>query len=104
LARAIAGDPEIIFFDEPTTGLDPIMADLINNLIQDVNKEIGATALTITHDMKSAKKIGDRIALLYAGNIVWVGDADDIDHADNPYIEQFINGATTGPIKIVARN
>jgi len=104
LARAIAGNPEIIFFDEPTTGLDPIMADLINNLIQDVNKEIGATALTITHDMQSAKKIGDRIALLYAGNIVWVGDASDIDHTDNPYIEQFINGATTGPIKIVARN
>jgi len=103
LARAIANNPEIIFFDEPTTGLDPIMADLINNLIEHVNKEIGATALTITHDMKSAKKIGDRIALLYGGKIVWIGNAADIDHCGNPYVEQFIQGATTGPIKISAR-
>lgn len=103
LARAIASNPEIIFFDEPTTGLDPIMADVINNLIVHVNQTIGATAVTITHDMKSARKIGDRIAMLYDGRIIWAGPSDAIDHSDNEYVDQFIHGRTEGPIKMVAR-
>ena len=103
LARAIASNPEIIFFDEPTTGLDPIMADVINNLIVHVNQTIGATAVTITHDMKSARKIGDRIAMLYDGRIIWAGPTDAIDHSDNEYVDQFIHGRTEGPIKMVAR-
>ena len=103
LARAIAADPEIIFFDEPTTGLDPIMADVINDLIVRVTGEVGATALSITHDMKSARKIADRIAMLYAGKIVWAGPTADIDNSGNPYVEQFIHGRVDGPIKIAAR-
>ena len=103
LARAIASSPEIIFFDEPTTGLDPIMADVINNLIVHVNQTIGATAVTITHDMKSARKIGDRIAMLYDGRIIWAGPTDAIDHSNNEYVDQFIHGRTEGPIKMVAR-
>jgi phospholipid/cholesterol/gamma-HCH transport system ATP-binding protein len=103
LARAIASNPEIIFFDEPTTGLDPIMADVINNLIVHVNQTIGATAVTITHDMKSARKIGDRIAMLYDGRIIWAGPTDAIDHSDNEYVDQFIHGRTEGPIKMIAR-
>ena len=103
LARAIAANPEIIFFDEPTTGLDPIMADVINNLIVHVNQEVGATAVTITHDMTSARKIGDRIAMLYDGRIIWAGSTDAIDHTDNPYIQQFIHGRADGPIKMAVR-
>ena len=103
LARAIAANPEIIFFDEPTTGLDPIMADVINNLIVHVNQEVGATAVTITHDMASARKIGDRIAMLYDGRIIWAGSTDAIDHTDNPYIQQFIHGRADGPIKMAVR-
>jgi len=103
LARAIAADPAIIFFDEPTTGLDPITADVINNLIVAVNQKIGATAMTITHDMQSAKKIGDRIAMLYNGKIIWVGTPDDVSNSDNPYLDQFISGRTDGPIKMALR-
>jgi len=103
LARAIATNPEIIFFDEPTTGLDPIMADVINNLIVHVNQTVGATAVTITHDMKSARKIGDRIAMLYDGRIIWAGPTDAIDHTDNEYVDQFIHGRTDGPIKMAVR-
>ena len=103
LARAIAADPEIIFFDEPTTGLDPIMADVINNLIVGVNRKIGATALTITHDMKSAKKIGDRIAMLYDGKIIWAGPPDVIEQSGNEYVDQFIHGRAHGPIKMALR-
>jgi len=103
LARAIASDPEIIFFDEPTTGLDPIMADVINNLIVSVNRKIGATALTITHDMQSAKKIGDRIAMLFDGKIIWAGPADVIDQSGNEYVDQFIHGRAHGPIKMALR-
>ncbi len=103
LARAIAADPEIIFFDEPTTGLDPIMADVINNLIVGVNRKIGATALTITHDMQSAKKIGDRIAMLFDGKIIWAGPPDVIDQSGNEYVDQFINGRAHGPIKMALR-
>lgn len=103
LARAIATDPEIIFFDEPTTGLDPIMADVINNLIVHVNQVVGATAITITHDMKSARKIGDRIAMLHDGKIIWAGPTDAIDYSDNEYVDQFIHGRVDGPIKMAVR-
>ena len=92
LARAIAADPEIIFFDEPTTGLDPIMADIINDLIISTVKDVGATALSITHDMVSARKISDRIAMLYGGKIIWQGPTGEIDHSGNPYVDQFIHG------------
>lgn len=103
LARAIATDPEIIFFDEPTTGLDPIMADVINNLIVHVNQTVGATAVTITHDMASARKIGDRIAMLHGGKIIWAGPTDAIDYSDNEFVDQFIHGRTDGPIKMAVR-
>ncbi|MFA6021320.1 MAG: ABC transporter ATP-binding protein [Rhodospirillales bacterium] len=100
LARAIAASPEIIFFDEPTTGLDPIMADVINNLIVKCVKELGASALSITHDMASARKIADRIAMIYKGKIIWDGSVADIDKAENPYVDQFIHGRAEGPIKM----
>jgi phospholipid/cholesterol/gamma-HCH transport system ATP-binding protein len=100
LARAIAADPEIIFFDEPTTGLDPIMADVINELIVDTVKDVGATTLSITHDMVSARKIADRIAMLYKGKIIWHGPTTDIDASGNPYVNQFIHGRAEGPIKM----
>ncbi|MGB8603310.1 MAG: ATP-binding cassette domain-containing protein [Rhizomicrobium sp.] len=103
LARAIATKPEIIFFDEPTTGLDPIMSDVINNLIVDMVKDVGATALSITHDMVSARKIADRIAMLYKGKIVWAGPTAEIDTADNPYVDQFIHGRKDGPIQMEVR-
>ncbi len=98
LARAIAASPDIIFFDEPTTGLDPIMADVINELIVDCVKDLGATALSITHDMASVRKIADEVAMIHEGRIIWRGPVGDLDHSDNPYIEQFINGRGTGPI------
>jgi len=100
LARAIAAEPEIIFFDEPTTGLDPIMADVINDLIVDCVRELGATTLSITHDMASARKIADRIGMLYHGRIIWIGPVSEIDHSGNPYVEQFINGRAEGPIQM----
>ena len=103
LARAIAADPEIIFFDEPTTGLDPIMADIINDLIVATVKDVGATALSITHDMASARKISDKIAMLYGGKIIWTGPTDRIDHTGNPYVEQFIHGRAEGPIKMAVK-
>lgn len=103
LARAIASSPEIIFFDEPTTGLDPIMADVINDLIVKCTKELGATALSITHDMASARKIADRIAMLYKGRLIWVGPAKDIDHSGNEFVDQFIHGRADGPIKMELR-
>jgi phospholipid/cholesterol/gamma-HCH transport system ATP-binding protein len=98
LARAVAAKPEIIFFDEPTTGLDPIMADVINDLIIKNSKELGATTISITHDMHSARRIADKIAMLYEGRIIWFGDVKDIDNSGNPYLDQFINGRSTGPI------
>ncbi|CCQ74435.1 ABC transporter ATP-binding protein [Magnetospira sp. QH-2] len=103
LARAIATDPEIIFFDEPTTGLDPIMADVINDLIVKVTREMGATALSITHDMASARKIANRIAMLYEGQIIWAGPTEDIDNSGNEYVDQFINGRADGPIQMAVR-
>jgi phospholipid/cholesterol/gamma-HCH transport system ATP-binding protein len=103
LARAIAADPEIIFFDEPTTGLDPIMADIINDLIVSTVKDVGATALSITHDMVSARKISDKIAMLYDGRIIWAGPTAEIDRSGNPYVEQFIHGRAEGPIKMAVK-
>jgi len=100
LARAIAADPEIIFFDEPTTGLDPIMADVINDLIVASVKELGATTLSITHDMASARKIADKIAMIYKGKIIWSGERADIDQSGNEYVDQFIHGRAEGPIRM----
>jgi phospholipid/cholesterol/gamma-HCH transport system ATP-binding protein len=103
LARAIATQPEILFFDEPTTGLDPIMADVINELIARSVRHLGATAISITHDMASARKIAHRIAMLYQGKIIWQGPVAQIDHSGNPYVEQFIHGRGEGPIKLDIR-
>jgi phospholipid/cholesterol/gamma-HCH transport system ATP-binding protein len=103
LARAIATEPEIIFFDEPTTGLDPIMADVINELVRKCVNDLGATALSITHDMASARKIGDRIAMIYDGRIIWSGRVEEIDHSANDYVDQFIHGRADGPIKMPVR-
>lgn len=100
LARAVITRPEIIFFDEPTTGLDPIMADVINDLIIESAKDLGATTLTITHDMASARKIADKIAMLYQGKIIWYGTVKELDKTDNPYVRQFIRGSSKGPIKV----
>jgi phospholipid/cholesterol/gamma-HCH transport system ATP-binding protein len=100
LARAIAADPEIIFFDEPTTGLDPIMADVINNLIVKTTRETGATALSITHDMASARKIAHRIAMLYQGRIIWSGLVSEIDQSGDARVDQFIHGRAEGPIQM----
>ena len=103
LARAIAVEPEIIFFDEPTTGLDPIMGDVINELIKKCVGELGATALSITHDLVSARRIADRIAMIHEGRIIWAGKVDELDHSGNPYVEQFIHGRAEGPIKMSLR-
>jgi len=103
LARAIATDPEIIFFDEPTTGLDPIMGDVINDLIIQCVRELGATALSITHDMASARKIADRIAMLYKGEIIWAGATKGIDESGNAHVDQFIHGKAEGPIQMELR-
>ena len=100
LARAIATNPAVIFFDEPTTGLDPIMSDVINDLIRDTVKTLGATALTITHDMNSARKIADRIAMLYEGKIIWIGTVKELDKTKNPYVRQFVAGSAQGPIQM----
>jgi phospholipid/cholesterol/gamma-HCH transport system ATP-binding protein len=98
LARAVAANPEIIFFDEPTTGLDPIMADVINDLIVEQVKKLGATALSITHDMASARKIADHVAMIHEGRIIWHGDVKELDNSGSPYVDQFIHGRATGPI------
>lgn len=100
LARAVISRPEIIFFDEPTTGLDPIMADVINDLIIESARGLGASTLTITHDMASARKIADRIAMLYQGKIIWTGTVKEMDKSENPYLQQFIHGSSHGPIKV----
>lgn len=101
LARAIAAEPEIIFFDEPTTGLDPIMAGVINDLIREIVVEMGATAMTITHDMSSARAIADEVAMLHDGVIQWSGPIADIDQSGDPFLDQFIHGRAEGPIEAI---
>lgn len=103
LARAIASAPDIIFFDEPTTGLDPIMADVINDLIRAQVKAMGATAVTITHDMASARKIADKVAMLHGGKIVWQGPVSALDKSGNAYVDQFVHGRAEGPIQMAVR-
>lgn len=98
LARAIAADPQVIFFDEPTTGLDPIMSGVINELIRGIVTEMGATAITITHDMTSVRAIADRVAMLHDGSVKWHGPVADLDTTEDPYVQQFIHGRAEGPI------
>ena len=99
LARAIASDPSVIFFDEPTTGLDPIMAGVINKLIREIVVEMGATSITITHDMSSVRAIADRVAMLHDGKLRWQGDVGEIDQSGDPYLDQFVHGRADGPIE-----
>ncbi|MGB5559042.1 MAG: ATP-binding cassette domain-containing protein [Paracoccaceae bacterium] len=101
LARAIAAEPEIIFFDEPTTGLDPIMAGVINELIREIVTEMGATAMAITHDMSSVRAIADNVAMLHDGVIQWTGPIGQMDESGDPYLDQFIHGRAEGPIEAV---
>lgn len=103
LARAIAVEPEIIIFDEPTTGLDPIMGDVINSLIVKCVHDLGATAISITHDMASTRKIADRVAMIYKGRIIWQGPTDSLAHSGSEFVDQFINGRGEGPIKMEVR-
>ena len=91
-------NPDILFFDEPTTGIDPIMGEIVDSLIVSNVRDLGATALTITHDMESARRIGDRIAMLYEGKIVWIGKTEELDRSENEFIQQFINGQVDGPM------
>jgi phospholipid/cholesterol/gamma-HCH transport system ATP-binding protein len=102
LARAIASNPEIIFFDEPTTGLDPIMAGVINELIREIVVEMGVTAITITHDMASARAIGDKVAMIHNGIVQWTGRITDLEKSNDPYLIQFLNGSSSGPIKLTS--
>ena len=104
LARAIADQPEIIFFDEPTTGLDPIMSDVINHLITECVRDLGATAITITHDMRSARTIADKVAMLYDGKIVWDAPVADLDNPQNDFVDQFVHGRADGPIQMTVRH
>lgn len=101
LARAIAAEPEIIFFDEPTTGLDPIMSGVINELIREIVVEMGATAMTITHDMSSVRAIADQVAMIHDGVVQWTGPVGDLDDSGDPYLDQFINARAEGPIEAV---
>src|SRR5690606_5236390 len=95
--------PEIVFFDEPTTGLDPIMGGVINELIRDCVTDLGASALSITHDMASVRHIADRVAMIYEGRIIWTGPAATIDQSGNDYVDQFVHGRSEGPIKMPVR-
>ncbi|MCX8506064.1 MAG: ATP-binding cassette domain-containing protein [Alphaproteobacteria bacterium] len=99
LARAIATNPDFLLFDEPTTGLDPIMSDVINNLIRSTVTKMGVTSLSITHDMASVRKIADDVAMLHQGQIIWQGSLAEMEQSDNPYLQQFINGRSEGPIR-----
>ena len=99
LARAIAAEPEIIFFDEPTTGLDPIMSGVINELIREIVVEMGVTAMTITHDMTSVDTIADKVAMLHRGTIQWCGPRAQMAQSGDPYVDQFVNGRAEGPIE-----
>ncbi len=99
LARSIISKPDLIFFDEPTTGLDPITADAINDLIIEQVRGLGAATVTITHDMSSARKIADEVAMLFHGKIIWRGKASDVDQSGNDYVDQFVHGRAEGPIQ-----
>lgn len=101
LARAIAAEPEVIFFDEPTTGLDPIMSGVINELIREIVVEMGATAMTITHDMTSVRAIADKVAMIHGGRVRWTGPIEEMDTTSDPYVQQFIHGRAEGPIESV---
>jgi phospholipid/cholesterol/gamma-HCH transport system ATP-binding protein len=101
LARAIAMNPEIVLYDEPTTGLDPIMADVINRLIRSLQKELNATSITVTHDMTSASKVADRIAMLHEGRIVFEGSVEEVRTTENPIVQQFVRGEAEGPIRVL---
>jgi len=101
LARAIATDPQVIFFDEPTAGLDPILAHVINELIRELVEEMGATAITITHDMTTVRTVADHVAMLHDGRVRWSGHIDEMDTSTDPYLDQFIHGRATGPIEAV---
>ena len=101
LARAIAANPEIIFFDEPTTGLDPIMSGVINELVRELVTEMGATALTITHDMTSVRTIADKVAMIHGGIVQWTGPIADLDRSGDPYLDQFVHGRAEGPIEAI---
>jgi phospholipid/cholesterol/gamma-HCH transport system ATP-binding protein len=103
LARAIAAQPDIMFFDEPTTGLDPIMGAVIDGLIGDCVKRLGSTAVAITHDMASARRIGDVIAMLHQGRIVWSGPPSELMNSGNPVVDQFVHGRREGPIQMELR-
>ena len=102
LARAIATRPRLLFFDEPTTGIDPVMGETIDRLIRKCVRELGATSLTITHDMESARRIGDRIAMLHNGRVIWAGRVEEIETSGNPVVDQFIHGLSDGPIVVEA--
>ena len=99
-ARAIASDPEIVLLDEPTAGLDPIMTNVVNELILDGVRTLGATALSITSDMGGARKIADRIAMIYNGRIIWDGTPDEVEQSGNDYVDQFIHKRAEGPIQM----
>lgn len=101
LARAIAAEPEIIFFDEPTAGLDPIMSGVINDLIREIVTDMGATTITITHDMTSVRTIADNVAMLHDGIIQWTGPVSRLDNSGNPYLDQFVHGRAEGPIEAI---
>jgi phospholipid/cholesterol/gamma-HCH transport system ATP-binding protein len=101
LARALAHDPQFVLYDEPTTGLDPIMADVINDLIIKMDEQLDVTSIVVTHDMASAYKIADRIAMLYGGKIIAIGTPDEIKHSHDDYVQQFINGKAVGPIDVI---
>jgi phospholipid/cholesterol/gamma-HCH transport system ATP-binding protein len=103
LARAIAATPEMLFFDEPTTGLDPIMGAVIDGLIVDCVKRLGSTAIAITHDMASARRIGDDAAMIHKGRIVWAGRAAELMDSGNPMVDQFTHGRREGPIQMELR-
>ncbi len=101
LARAISMDPEFILYDEPTTGLDPIMADAINDLIIRMREELNVTSICVTHDMISAYKISDRISMIYEGKIIFTGTPDEVRNTDNEVVQQFIQGKAEGPINAI---
>jgi phospholipid/cholesterol/gamma-HCH transport system ATP-binding protein len=103
LARAIAHEPDYILYDEPTTGLDPIMSDVINDLIVGVQKRLKVTSIVVTHDMKSAYKISDRIGMIYEGRLLMAGTPEDIQSTKNPWVKQFITGSSQGPIQMAVR-